>query len=80
MDFTFKLKERFIIVGIWNTVFGYLVFIFFDILFEKIFYKRYIAYMLAMILGQIIAIINDKINPLVNNLGITNCSDQSISI
>ena len=45
-------------VGIWNTVFGYLVFILLDMLFENVFHKRYVAYMSAMILGQIIATVN----------------------
>ena len=45
-------------VGIWNTVFGYLLFVILDIWFENIFYKRYVAYMSAMIMGQIIGTIN----------------------
>ncbi|MFC1567425.1 GtrA family protein [Thermodesulfobacteriota bacterium] len=53
-----KLEFRFILVGIWNTVFGYLVFIILETLFSKILSPRYIAYMSAMVLGQIIAVIN----------------------
>ena len=51
-------KLRFIIVGIWNTIFSYLVFFGFDTLFATIFYRRYVAYMSAMILSSIISIIN----------------------
>ena len=45
-------------VGIWNTIFGYLIFIILDTTFEALFTKRYFSYMSAMILGQIIATIN----------------------
>ena len=45
-------------VGLWNTIFGYLMFFLLDLFFESIFFKRYFAYMFAMILGQIIATIN----------------------
>ena len=51
-------KVRFVLVGIWNTIFGYLVFFLLDSLFTNLFTKRYFAYMLAMILSQIIATIN----------------------
>lgn len=52
------MKVRFIIVGIWNTIFGYGVYL---ILYEyslTFFVKRYISYMVAIILSNIIAIIN----------------------
>ncbi|MEI7636465.1 MAG: GtrA family protein [Syntrophus sp. (in: bacteria)] len=51
-------KVRFILVGVWNTIFGYLVFVAFDYLFERLFSPRYIAYMSAAILSNILAIIN----------------------
>lgn len=51
-------KVKFVLVGIWNTIFGYLVFFILDIFFESLFIKRYYAYMSAMMLGQIIATIN----------------------
>ena len=51
-------KVRFILVGIWNTFFGYFLFFFLDIYFENLFLIRYHAYMLAMVLGQIIATVN----------------------
>ena len=51
-------KVRFVLIGIWNGIFGYLVFFILDTIFEHLFAKRYFAYMSAMILGQIIATIN----------------------
>ncbi|MFC2128727.1 GtrA family protein [Bacteroidota bacterium] len=51
-------KVKFILVGIWNAIFGYLVFFLLDSLFINLFTKRYFAYLSAMILGQIIATIN----------------------
>lgn len=49
---------KFALVGIWNTIFGYLVFFILDTIFEHLFVKRYFAYMSAMILGQIISTVN----------------------
>ncbi len=51
-------KGRFFLVGIWNTIFGYLAFVGLDILFTFFFSKRYLAYMSAAILSNILAIIN----------------------
>lgn len=51
-------KIRFLLVGLWNTVFGYLIFVLLDTFFENIFEKRYYAYMSAMIVGQVIATLN----------------------
>ena len=53
-----EVRVKFILVGIWNTIFGYLVFFILDTSFEEVFTKRYFAYMSAMVLGQIIATIN----------------------
>ena len=50
--------SRFLLVGAWNTLFGYLVFIALDTGLSHIVSKRYVAYMSAMILGNIIAIVN----------------------
>ena len=52
------MKVKFALVGIWNTIFGYLVFFILDTFFEDIFTKRYFSYMSSMVLGQIIATIN----------------------
>jgi len=45
-------------VGIWNTVFGYAVFVGLDFFFAQFFEKRYAAYMLAAVLANILAILN----------------------
>ena len=52
------LKEKFVIVGIWNTIFGYGIFCLFDTLFTLLFSARYTAYMVAMVLAQILAVTN----------------------
>jgi len=57
-----RVKIKFVLVGIWNTIFGYSVFCLLDTLFSNIFATRYIAYMSAMVLGQIIAIVNAYIS------------------
>ena len=51
-------KIRFVLVGIWNTIFGYLVFVGLDYLFNLFFSQRYIAYMSAAVLANILAILN----------------------
>ena len=51
-------KLRFVLVGVWNTIFGYLVFVACDYFFERFFSPRYIAYMSAAVLSHILAIIN----------------------
>ena len=51
-------KIRFVLVGVWNTIFGYLVFVAFDYFFERLVSPRYIAYMSAAVLSNILAIIN----------------------
>jgi len=53
-----RVKVKFVLVGIWNTIFGYSVFCLLDTLFSHLFATRYVAYMSAMVLGWIIAIIN----------------------
>lgn len=45
-------------VGLWNTIFGYLVFIGFYSLFAHVLSKPYAAYMSAAVLSNILAIIN----------------------
>jgi putative flippase GtrA len=51
-------KVRFVLVGVWNTIFGYLVFVGLDYLFNLLFSPRYVAYMSAAVLANIIAIFN----------------------
>lgn len=53
-----QIKLRFLMVGIWNTFFGYLVFVGFDSLFTPFFSQRYVAYMSAAVFSNILAIIN----------------------
>ena len=53
-----KLKIRFLIVGAWNTLFGYGVFYLLDYAFEGLFEARYAAYMSAICIAQVIAVIN----------------------
>ncbi len=49
---------KFVIVGIWNTIFGYLAFLLFDVSFSFLFKKRYPAYICAMFVAQIVSIVN----------------------
>ena len=53
-----RVKIKFVLVGLWNTVFGYAVFVGLDFLFTPFFEKRYAAYMLAAVLSNILAILN----------------------
>ena len=53
-----QTKVRFVLVGLWNTLFGYLVFVGLDYLFNLYFSPRYVAYMSAAVLSNILAIIN----------------------
>jgi len=53
-----QTKVRFILVGIWNTIFGYLVFVGLDYLFNLFFSPRYVAYMSAAVLSNVIAVTN----------------------
>ena len=53
-----QVKAKFIIVGIWNTIFGYGVFCLLDTLFAWLFSARAMAYMCAMMLAQPLAVIN----------------------
>jgi putative flippase GtrA len=53
-----QIKIRFFIIGIWNTIFGYLAYVGIDYLLMFVFQKRYVAYMTAAVLSNIIATIN----------------------
>jgi len=50
-----QVKIRFFFIGVWNTIFGYLVYISLDYLFALVFQKRYVAYMSAAIAANVIA-------------------------
>ena len=56
-----QTKVRFVFVGIWNTIFGYLIFVVCDYLFERFFSPRYIAYMSAAVISSILSITNSYI-------------------
>jgi putative flippase GtrA len=53
-----QTKVRFVLVGLWNTIFGYLAFVGLDYLFNLFFSPRYVAYMSAAVLANIISILN----------------------
>ena len=52
------MKMRFILVGIWNTIFGYFVFVLLDSLFGRFMSNPYAAYMTAAVLSNVLAITN----------------------
>ncbi|HOI73837.1 MAG TPA: GtrA family protein [Syntrophales bacterium] len=52
------VKIRFVLVGVWNTFFGYGVYVALDWLFERLFASRAAAYMSAAVLSNILAILN----------------------
>ena len=53
-----RVKAKFVLVGIWNTIFGYGVFCLFDTLFAWLLSTRSAVYMSAMVLAQILAVLN----------------------
>lgn len=53
-----KQPIKFILVGLWNSAFGYVLFYLLDIFFLRFFQARYMAYMSALILAQILCIIS----------------------
>ncbi len=55
------VKIRFLLVGAWNTLFGYGIFWLLDDLFSERASSRRAAYMSAMILSNIIAVLNSFI-------------------
>ena len=57
----FKTEIRFIFVGGWNTVFGYLVFLLFLFLLEKIFNNERQIYSLSIAFSHLISVINSFI-------------------
>lgn len=53
-----ETKFRFLLVGAWNTVFGYLAFILLEALLSRLFSNSPLSYMAAMVMANIIAILN----------------------
>jgi putative flippase GtrA len=52
------VKIKFVLVGIWNTIFGYGIFCLFDTFFAWLISSRSAVYMCAMVLAQIMGVIN----------------------
>ena len=52
------VKIKFVLVGIWNTIFGYGIFCLFDTFFAWLISSRSAVYMCAMVLAQILGVIN----------------------
>ena len=57
----FKTEIRFILVGIWNTAFGYLIFLLFLFLFEKNLENERFVYIFSVVCGHFISVINSFI-------------------
>ena len=53
-----KTKFKFLLVGGWNTVFGFVIFVLLYKIFKSIFEIDYFAYTSAQIFGTVLAIIN----------------------
>lgn len=51
-------KFRFLLVGAWNTIFGYMAFVLLNSLFSHWFSAGPLSYMLAMVLGNVVSILN----------------------
>ena len=56
-----KTEIRFLLVGTWNTLFGYLVFLLFLFLLEKIFNNERQIYSLSLAFSHLISVINSFI-------------------
>lgn len=54
----YQHQITFIFIGFWNTIFGFLVFRFFYMLFSRFFKIRYFAYTSAQIIVTFLAVIN----------------------
>lgn len=53
-----KIRIKFLLVGVWNTIFSFGIFVILYKLFKNIFELDYFAYTTAQVLGSILAIIN----------------------
>ena len=56
-----KTEIKFLLVGTWNTLFGYLVFLLFLFLLEKIFNNERQIYSLSLAFSHLISVINSFI-------------------
>jgi putative flippase GtrA len=53
-----ETKFRFILVGAWNTIFGYGAFLLLETLFSRLFPANPLSYMAAMVSSNVIAVLN----------------------
>jgi putative flippase GtrA len=53
-----ETKVRFVVVGLWNTVFGYLAFVLLEALLRHSFSGLRLSYMIAMVLSTVVAVLN----------------------
>jgi len=53
-----QVKIRFVLVGIWNTLFGYGLFCILDTAFSAAAMAGYLAYMPALVISHVLSIIN----------------------
>ncbi len=49
---------RFILVGVWNTIFGYAAFVLLDALFSRLLPGHPLSYMVALVVANVVAILN----------------------
>jgi putative flippase GtrA len=71
------LKLKFLIVGIWNTFFGYIVFLVLDALLERLIVEKFYPYMIALVLSQVIGIVNSYLS---HKFFTFNANQQRISV
>jgi putative flippase GtrA len=57
-NLTNDTKVRFLVIGAWNTLFGYLVFWVLYEIFVRLFEARYAAYTSAQVVGWVISVMN----------------------
>jgi putative flippase GtrA len=53
-----RVKITFLLVGIWNTIFGYSIYLILLLLFKRLFNSYHYSYLPAMIFGNVLSIIN----------------------
>jgi len=58
----FKTEIRFILVGIWNTAFGYLMLLLFLFLFEKNLENERLVYIFSVVCSHFISVVNSFIS------------------
>jgi len=56
-----QIKVKFVLVGIWNVIFSYLIYIGLYYIFGLLFSRRYVIYLLALVFCNILSIINSYV-------------------